>query len=69
MLNGNIIEEYVGGRPYPSEISIGLKGQIRIVFEKCDWGKHFIFRGVFEVEPDSSLTRRILRQIKDKIFL
>lgn len=69
MLNGKIIEEYVGGRPYPSEIGIGLKGQIRIVFKKCDRERYFIFRGVFEIEPDSTLTRRILRPIKDEIFL
>ena len=67
--NRQIIEEYVGGRPYPSEIGIGLKGQIRIVFEKFDQENYFIFRGVFEIGSDSTLTRRILRPIKDEISL
>ena len=67
--NAQIVEEYVGGRPYPSEIGIGLKGQIRIVFEKFDHAKYFVFRGVFEVESNATLTCRILRPIKDEIFL
>ena len=68
MQNHQIIEEFVGG-PYPSEIGIGLKGQIRIVFEKFDREGYFIFRGVFELEPDFTLTRRKFRRIKDEIFL
>ena len=66
--NGKIVEEYVGGSPYPSEIGIGLKGQIRIVFEKFDQ-RYFIFRGVFKLDPNFTLTRRIFRLIKDEIFL
>lgn len=69
MQNGKIVEEYVGGSPYPSEIGIGLKGQIRIVFEKVDRAKYFIFRGVFELESDSTLTHRNFRLVKDEIFL
>ena len=68
MLNGKIIEEYLGGRPYPSNIDVGLRMRKRAVFEKCDAGGFFIFRGVFEVEADSTLTRRTLRPIKDEIF-
>ena len=68
MQNGQIVEEYVGGRLYPSEIGIGLKGQIRIVFEKFDQ-RYFIFRGVFKLDPDFTLRRRVFRLIKDEIFL
>ena len=69
MLNGKIIEEYVGGRPYPSNINVGLEVRRRAVFEKCDNGGYFIFRGVFETEQGSTLTHRILQIINDKIYL
>ena len=69
MSNGKIIEEYVGGHPYPSNIYDGLNIKRRGVFEKCDWGIYFIFRGVFEIEPRSTLLRRTLRLIKGEICL
>ncbi len=68
MQNGQIIEEYVGGLPYPSNINSGLEMRRRAVFEKFDQ-RYFIFRGVFELTPNFTLTRRILRPIKDEIFL
>lgn len=67
--NVQIIEEYVGGPPYPNEIDMGLVAKTRIVFEKCDREGYFIFRGVFELDPEFTLTRRILRLIKDEISL
>ncbi len=69
MLNGKIIEEYVGGRPYPDNIYLGFEVRRRAVFEKCDWGKYFIFRGVFEIEQGYTLARRTLCLIKDEIDL
>ena len=81
MQNGQIVEEYVGGHPYPSNIYVGLNIKRRAVFEKCDRafvsgvysllnaGGYFIFRGVFELDSDSTLTHRILRPIKDEISL
>ncbi len=69
MQNGQIVEEYVGGHPYPSNIYVGLNIKRRAVFEKCDRGRYFIFRGVFELDSDSTLTHRILRPIKDEISL
>ncbi len=66
--NVQIVEEYVGAPTYPSEIDMGLVVHTRIVFEKFDQ-KYFIFRGVFELEPDFTLTRRSFRLIKDEIFL
>ena len=69
MQNGQIIEEYVGGHPYPSNINLGLEVRKRAVFEKYDWGKFFVFRGVFEVEQNSSLTHRVLHSISDQITL
>lgn len=69
MQNRQIIEEYVGGQPYPSEIDMGLVVQKRIVFEKCDWGGYFVFRGVFELEQGSTLLRRVLGLVSDEITL
>ena len=69
MQNGHIIEEYVGGQPYPREIDMGLVARRRIVFEKCDWGKYFVFRGVFELEQGSTLLRRVLEFVSDEITL
>ena len=69
MQNGKIIEEYVGGRPYPSNINLGLEVRRRAVFEKCDWGKYFVFRGVFELESDFTLLRRVLELVSDEITL
>ena len=70
MQNGQIIEEYVGGQPYPNEIGIGLKGQIRIVFEKFDKEKYFIFRGVFAIDQSSStFLRRVMNLVSEEFTL
>lgn len=67
MLNGKIVEVYVGGRPYPSNINVGIEVRKRVVFEKFDDGGYFIFRGVFEIEQGSTLTHRILGLVSDMI--
>ena len=69
MQNGQIIEEYVGGQPYPSNIYEGLNIKRRAVFEKCEWGGYFVFRGVFELEQGSTLLRRVLGLVCDEITL
>ena len=67
MQNGQIIEEYVGGHPYPNEIDMGLVARKRIVFEKHDRDGYFIFRGVFELQQGSTLLHRVLERISDHI--
>ncbi len=69
MQNGQIIEEYVGGQPYPSNIYDGLNIKRRAVFEKRDRGGYFVFRGVFELESDLTLLRRVLGLVSDQITL
>ena len=69
MQNEKIIEKYVGGHPYPNNFYDGVNVKRRVVFEKCDAGRYFIFRGVFELEQGSTCTYRVLRPIKDEILL
>ena len=69
MQNGKIIEEYVGGRPHPGNINVGLEVRRRAVFEKSDWGGYFVFRGVFELESDFTLLHRVLELVSDEITL
>ena len=67
--NKKIVEEYVGGYPYPDNYSLGFDVQRRAVFEKCDWGKYFVFHGVFRLEQGSTLKKRILELDSDQILL
>ena len=43
MQNEKIIEKYVGGHPYPNNFYDGVNVKRRVVFEKCDAGRYFIF--------------------------
>lgn len=64
-----IVEEYLDGPPFPSNISIGYNIKKRIVFEKYGDGRtqYFIFRGVYQMEKDSTLTYRVLRIVSEEI--
>ena len=59
--NGKIVERYVNDPPYPNNIYDGLNITKRAVFEKRNaGGRHYIFRGVFELEEGATLTHRVL---------
>ncbi len=68
--DGKAIERYVCAPPYPSNIYDGLNMKKRVAFEKCNaGGRHYIFRGVFEIEQNFPLTHRVLHLISDQITL
>ncbi len=59
--NGKIVERYVYAPPYPRNIYDGLNITRRAVFEKCTaGGRHYIFRGIFQLEEGATLTHRVL---------
>ena len=64
-----IVEQYVGGRPEPSNLYEGFNDKQRLVFEKCNNGHelYFVFRGIFQMEEGSSPRNRILRLVS-KVF-
>ena len=69
--NTSILEDYVGGKPYPNNIDDGLNIKRRFVFEKVGNGakRYYVFRGFYELETGSNREHRVLRMISNEADL
>ena len=64
-----ITEKYVGGKPYPDNIDLGLAYKTRLVFEKIKIQNKvvkYIFRGIYRLNNTSTRENRILNKISDE---